>query len=91
MPSTPTKQLPDVARILGPLLERVPREQRPLLIAIAERMAADRYREDPRGYDRLTWLLPFYNRFERVSKVDGSVSTRTTIPRPVFTQVMVRR
>ena len=39
------RELPNIAEILGPLLERVSREQRPLLIAIAERMAAERYRE----------------------------------------------
>jgi hypothetical protein len=36
--------LPDIARAIGPLLERVPREHRALLVAIAERMAAARYR-----------------------------------------------
>src|SRR5207249_1206364 len=36
--------LPDVAEVLRPILERVPREQQPLLIALAERMAAERYR-----------------------------------------------
>ncbi len=38
-------ELPDVAELLRPLLERVTRERRPLLIALAERMAAERYRE----------------------------------------------
>ena len=36
--------LPDVAGILGPVLRRVPEEQRPLLVALAERLAAERYR-----------------------------------------------
>jgi hypothetical protein len=36
--------LPDVAAVLAPILERVRREQQPLLIAVAERMAAERYR-----------------------------------------------
>ncbi len=39
-----SSQLPDVAEILGPVLARVDPEQRPLLMAIAERMAAERYR-----------------------------------------------
>lgn len=39
-----TARLPDVAAILGPLLARVPVEERPLLLAIAERLAAERYR-----------------------------------------------
>ena len=37
-------ELPDVASVLAPLLQRVPRREQPLLVAIAERMAADRYR-----------------------------------------------
>jgi hypothetical protein len=36
--------LPNLADILGPILRRVSAEQRPLLIAAAERMAANRYR-----------------------------------------------
>jgi hypothetical protein len=36
--------LPNVAQLLGPLLQRVPAPQRPLLLAIAERLAAERYR-----------------------------------------------
>jgi hypothetical protein len=40
----PTRELPDIAKVLAPLLERVAEEQRPLLIALAERMAAQRYR-----------------------------------------------
>jgi hypothetical protein len=36
--------LPDVGMVLAPLLARVPRAQQPLLIALAERMAAERYR-----------------------------------------------
>jgi hypothetical protein len=37
-------ELPDVAAVLAPILERVRRDQQPLLIAIAERRAAERYR-----------------------------------------------
>ncbi|HKA28363.1 MAG TPA: hypothetical protein VKH82_03235 [Candidatus Binatia bacterium] len=40
----PTEDLPDVAAVVGPMLQRVPREHRPLLIAVAERLAAVRYR-----------------------------------------------
>jgi hypothetical protein len=36
--------LPDVAEILGPLLARVEPGRQPLMLAIAERMAAERYR-----------------------------------------------
>ena len=37
-------RLPKVAEVLAPILARVRREQQPLLIAMAERMAAARYR-----------------------------------------------
>ena len=40
----PTRELPDIANLFAPLLARVSEEQRPLLIALAERMAAQRYR-----------------------------------------------
>ena len=39
------KTLPNIAEILGPVLQRVSREQQPLLLAIAERRAAQRYRD----------------------------------------------
>jgi hypothetical protein len=39
-----TAPLPNVAEILGALLQRAPAPRRPLLVAIAERMAAERYR-----------------------------------------------
>ena len=45
MSSTAAAELPNVAEVLAPLLQRVPREQQPLLIAVAERLAAQRYRD----------------------------------------------
>jgi hypothetical protein len=51
--------LPDVAEILGPLLARVEPARQPLMLAIAERMAAERYRAwaaevpDPAAQSRL--------------------------------------
>jgi hypothetical protein len=36
--------LPNIAAVLAAVLQRVPRAQQPLLIAYAERLAADRYR-----------------------------------------------
>ncbi len=41
----PTRELPDIAELFAPLLERVSEAQRPLLVALAERMAAQRYRD----------------------------------------------
>lgn len=37
-------ELPNVALIVGAVLQRIPEAQRPLLIALAERLAAERYR-----------------------------------------------
>ena len=39
----PSRELPDIAKLFAPLLERVSEAQRPLLVALAERMAAQRY------------------------------------------------
>jgi hypothetical protein len=36
--------LPDIGAILGPLLARVAADERPLMLALAERLAAERYR-----------------------------------------------
>lgn len=41
---TSDAELPDVGEVLGRVLVTVPREQQPLLIALAERLAAERYR-----------------------------------------------
>lgn len=44
-PSAVPAELPDPAAILAGVLARVPRERRPLLVALAERAAAERYRD----------------------------------------------
>jgi hypothetical protein len=41
---SPSRDLPDIGQVLAPILARVPAEHRPLLVALAERLAADRYR-----------------------------------------------
>jgi hypothetical protein len=38
-------RIPNIGEALGPFLQLVPQEHQPLLIALAERMAAERYRE----------------------------------------------
>ncbi len=45
MAASDANELPNLAQVLSGVLERVPREQQPLLVAIAERMAAQRYRD----------------------------------------------
>ena len=37
-------ELPDIAEVVGRILQRVPREQQPLLLTQRERVAAERYR-----------------------------------------------
>ncbi len=44
MAASDASELPNLAEILGGVLERVPRDQQPLFVAIAERLAAERYR-----------------------------------------------
>lgn len=44
------QRTPSIAEVLGAVLQRVPEERRPLLIAIAERMAASRYRAWAEAY-----------------------------------------
>ena len=70
MPSTDAADLPNVAEILAPLLQRVSGEQRPLLLAIAERMAARRYRswaDDPANRPHRAQLLACAEREEEIA------------------------
>ncbi len=39
------RPLPNIGHLLRPLAEKIPAEQRPLFVALVERMAAQRYRE----------------------------------------------
>src|SRR5262245_32331040 len=54
-----SRDLPDIGQVLAPILGRVSAAERPLLIALAERLAADRYRgwaaaaSDPQRRERL--------------------------------------
>jgi len=70
-----TTDLPDVAQILGPLLARVPRHEQPLLLAIAERMAAERYRgwgEQPALAMHRTRLVACAEREEEIAtRIEG--------------------
>jgi uncharacterized glyoxalase superfamily protein PhnB len=69
-PASDTADLPDVAALLASILGRVPRERQPLLVAIAERMAARRYRAWAAGAagERYgTRLLACADREERIA------------------------
>ena len=62
--------LPDVGEVIAPLLAQVPRERQPLLIALAERMAAERYRgwaEQVQGAAERAQLLACAEREERIA------------------------
>lgn len=64
-------ELPNVAAILGQVLQRVPPEQAPLLIAIAERMAAARYRvwaAEVTAPERTAELLACADREEEIAR-----------------------
>jgi len=62
--------LPDIAPLIAPILARVERERRPLLIALAERLAAVRYRgwaEEPALRAHRDALLACADREERIA------------------------
>ncbi len=70
MAASDASELPNVAEIFAPILERVPREQQPLLVAIAERMAAERYRgwaTDPGYKAHRSQLLACAQREEEIA------------------------
>jgi hypothetical protein len=80
--------LPNVAEILATVLQRVPREQQPLLIAYAERLAAERYRgwaSDPAQANRRAQLLACADREEEIaSRVEGLHGEAATIQRAIL-------
>jgi hypothetical protein len=67
---TAGRALPDVATLLGRVLARVPEAQRPLLVAYAERLAAERYRGWAKavGDDRATQLERCAEREDEIAR-----------------------
>jgi hypothetical protein len=68
--SNPAVALPNVAELLGRVLQRVPVPQRPLLVALAERLAAERYRgwaESVGSAERRAGLLACAEREEAIA------------------------
>jgi hypothetical protein len=67
--------LPDIGEVLAPILVRIPREQQPLLIAVAERLAARRYRgwaDEPALASRAADLRACADREEAIAdRVEG--------------------
>jgi len=71
MSSTDSTPIPDVGELLAPVLARVAREQRPLLLAIAERLAAKRYRgwaADPANAAHASALHACADREEEIAR-----------------------
>jgi hypothetical protein len=64
------EDVPNLASVLGAVLARLPAAEQPLLIAIAERLAADRYRgwaDEPALASRRTELLACARREEDIA------------------------
>ena len=85
MPESDPTALPDVANLLGSLLEGVAAPERPLLLALAERLAAARYRdwaaqvEDPGARAS---LLACADREEAIAtRVEASIPRAAAIQR----------
>jgi hypothetical protein len=84
------RSIPNVAEILVPLLARVPPARQPLLLAIAERMAADRYRgwaEDPDCAAHRESLLACAAREEEIAtRVEALSSDAASVKREIIAQ-----
>ena len=71
-------KLPSIGDVLAPILARVAIEKRPLLIAVAERMAADRYRgwaRDTADANRQAGLQACAGREEEIARRVESLFT----------------
>lgn len=79
---------PDIARILGQLLQRVSPAEQPLLVALAERLAADRYRAWAREIDEpasSSQLLACAEREEEIARrVEALHPDAATIQRDIL-------
>lgn len=80
--------LPNLGGIFARVLQRVPEDQQPLLIAIAERLAADRYRawaEHPSMAEHAEQLLACARREEEIaSRVEALFPGGTEIQREML-------
>ena len=81
-------ELPDVAAILGAVLQRVAVRERPLLIPLAERIAAERYRgwaEQITGGGRPSGLVACANREEKIaSRVEALYPDAASVQRAIL-------
>ena len=83
-------ELPTVADVVAPILGATPLEQRPLLIALAERMAAQRYRswaEAPAYAARRDELLACADREEEIARrVEAHFPEASAVQRDLTTK-----
>jgi hypothetical protein len=88
MSSTGMADLPNVAEVLSAVLQRIPRDQQPLLIAYAERLAAERYRawaKDPANAPWKGELLACASREEEIaSRIEGLHPEAEAIQRSIL-------
>jgi hypothetical protein len=87
MSSDAESGLPNLVQILARILQGVPREQQPLLIALAERMAAERYRtwaDDAEGTRRAELLACADREQEIAGRVEGLYPDGAAIQREMF-------
>jgi len=72
MATSDSTRVPSVGDVIGQILGRVSRERRPLLLAIAERMAADRYR----GWARQVLLAADQEALRACAAREEDIATR---------------
>jgi len=72
---TSQASLPDLAQALGPLLQRVSIEEQPLLIAYAERLAAERYRSWADGSTSAAWKAALFACADREEEIARRVES----------------
>jgi hypothetical protein len=88
--STSESALPNLGEIFAGVLQRIPTEQRPLLVAAAERIAAKRYRgwaEDSADPARKTELLACAKREEEIAgRVEALFPDAGTIQQNLLAQ-----
>ena len=87
-PTRPNSALPNLGGVFARVLQRVSEEQRPLLIAIAERLAAERYRgwaKDPSMSEHAPALLACARREEEIAaRVEALFPGASAIQQEMF-------
>jgi len=88
MPADDTAELPDVAALIAAALQRVAPERQPLLVAVAERLAAQRYRgwaTDPETRTVASQLLACAVREEEIaSRVEALTPGAASVQRDLL-------